>query len=173
MGVCLCWGGDCVGMFVCLYLPMNVFVEQICLCVGVCVRGYLCGDVCVGCMSVLCESVLGRASVWECPSQFVFVLEFTCVVMYVWGCVCVRSCFYGQLIVCRCLCVSYVQTLPSQDVVSQGQPTNVTRLTQTTGQCGSGFPCSLLATLPSTEQGLLGIQESPTAWHLTSSSGLP
>lgn len=45
MGVYLCWGDDCVGMSVCLYLSVNVFVGQICLCVGVCVRGYLCGGV--------------------------------------------------------------------------------------------------------------------------------
>lgn len=49
---------------------------------GVCVRGYLCDDVCVGCMSVLCESVLGhlcgsvQVSLCLCWSLLVWLCMF-------------------------------------------------------------------------------------------------
>lgn len=76
-----------MGMFVYLYLSVNVFVVWICLYVNIC----LCGDVFVLGYTLLCESI--------CVWITVEVCMFGCIVMFLLEFV-VWVCIFGVVFVC-------------------------------------------------------------------------
>lgn len=69
---------------------------------GLCVTGYLCGDVCVGCMSVLCEGVCAWASVWNVQVRMYVCV---CVGVYLCDCVYLGLCLCEELFLWVANCV--------------------------------------------------------------------